>query len=343
MTNSPAQPLRIALDAMGGDYGPSETVAGAVAAVTEGQGRVAVLLVGDPEAVQPELERQGGDKLPIKLIPSDGVILDSESPLQALRAKPKASAVVGVGMVKEGIADAFVTMGSTGAAMAASALLLGMMEGLERPALGGPFIGYAPNTVLVDLGSSIDCRPSQMVDFGALGVAFSRTYLEVSNPRVGILSVGEEEAKGNRQTKEAFALFQASGLNFVGNVEGHDLGADKADVIVCDGFVGNILLKTVEGLGEGLSRYISERLATHVSAEDAAAIGQDVYNLLNRTEYNGGGPLFGIKGNVVVGHGRARAAGIARAVNTCVRLCETGLADKMEEELNSLRSRTAGL
>ena len=153
----------------GGDYGPPETVAGAVAAVTEGRGRVAVLLVGDPEAVQPEIDRQAGGGLPIKLVPSEGVILDSESPLQALRAKPKASAVVGVGMVKEGIADAFVTMGSTGATMAASALLLGMMEGLERPALGGPIIGYAPNTVFMELGSSIDCRPSQLVDFAALG------------------------------------------------------------------------------------------------------------------------------------------------------------------------------
>ncbi len=341
MTNSPAQPLRIALDAMGGDYGPPETVAAAVAAVTEGRGRVAVLLVGDPEAVQPELERQAGQGLPIKLIPSEGVILDSESPMQALRAKPKASALVGVGMVKEGIADAFVTMGSTGATMAASALLLGMMEGLERPALGGPIIGYAPNTVLIELGSSIDCRPSQLVDFAALGVAFSRTYLEVAEPRVGILSVGEEESKGNRQTREAFALFQASGLNFVGNVEGHDLGAGKADVVVCDGFVGNILLKTIEGLGDGLSKYITERLSGHVSGEDAAAIGRDLYDLLNRTEYNGGGPLFGIKGNVVVGHGRSSAAGIARAVNTAARLCETGLNGKMEEELNALRSRTA--
>lgn len=342
MTNSPGQPLRIALDAMGGDYGPQETVAAAIAAVSEGRGRVAVLLVGDADAVQPEIERLGGGGLPIKLVPSEGVILDSESPLQALRAKPKASAVVGVGMVKEGMADAFVTMGSTGAAMAASALLLGMMEGLERPALGGPILGYAPTTVFMELGSSIDCRPSQLVDFAALGVAFSRTYLEVADPRVGILSVGTEEGKGNRQSKEAFPLFQASGLNFVGNLEGHDLGGDKADVIVCDGFVGNILLKTVEGLGVDISRYVKDRLASHLSEADATAISQDVYDLLNRTEYNGGGPLFGVKGNVIVGHGRAKSHGIARAVNTAVRVCETGLAAKMEEELNTLRARTAG-
>ncbi len=341
MTNSHTQPFRIALDAMGGDYGPKETVAGAVAAVTEAKGRVAVLIVGDPAEVQPELDRHGGDRLPIKLVPSEGVILDGESPMQALRAKPKASCIVGVGMVKEGIADAFVTMGSTGATMAASALLLGMMEGIERPALGGPFIGLAPRTVIMELGSSIDCRPSQLLDFAALGVAFSRTYLEVSDPRVGILSVGAEEGKGNRQSRDAYPLFQDSGLNFVGNVEGHDLGEDKADVVVCDGFVGNILLKTIEGLGDGLSRYMAERLKGHVAQDEADAISRDLYDLLNRTEYNGGGPLFGIKGNVVVGHGRANAAGIARAVNTAARLCEIDLVAKMEEELNSLRARTA--
>ena len=342
MTNSHAQPLRIALDAMGGDYGPQETVAGAVAAVTEGKGRVAVLLVGDAEAVQPELERQNVQGLPIKFIPSEGVILDSESPMQAFRAKPKASAIVGVGMIKEGYADAFVTMGSTGAAMAASALLLGMMEGIERPALGGPIIGLAPKTVFIEIGSSIDCRPSQLLDFAALGVAFSRTYLEVSDPRVGILSVGAEEGKGNRQTKEAFPLFQASGLNFVGNVEGHDLCGDRVDVIVCDGFVGNILLKAFESLGEGLSRYVTERLASLVSEADAAAVGRDVYNMLNRIEYTGGGPLFGVRGNVIVGHGRASSTGISQAVITAARLSETNLAGQMEEELTALRARIAG-
>ena len=327
---------------MGGDYGPRETVAGAIAAATEGKGRVAVLLVGDAEAVQPEMERQNVQGLPIKFIPSEGVILDSESPLQALRTKPKASAVVGVGMVKEGHADSFVTMGSTGAAMAAGALLLGMMEGIERPALGGPLIGLAPKTVIIELGSSIDCRPSQLVDFAALGVAFSRTYLEVPDPRVALLSVGEEESKGNRQTKDAFPLFQASGLNFVGNVEGHDLCADKADIVVCDGFVGNILLKTIEGLGESLARYMTERLKGHMPEADAGAIGKELYGLLNRTESNGGGPLFGIKGNVIVGHGRTSAVGISQAVSTAARIYETNLVGQMEKELTLLRSRIEG-
>ena len=341
MTNSSVQLLRVAVDAMGGDFGPPETVAGVAAAVAAGAGRLAVLLVGDPDAIQPELERHNAEALPIKVIPSEGVILDSESPLQALRAKPKASTVVGVGLVKEGYADAFVTMGSTGATMAASALLLGMMEGIERPALGGPFNGLAPKTVFMELGSSIDCRPSQLVDFAALGVAFSRTYLEVPDPRVGLLSVGTEEGKGNKQTKDAFPLLQSSGLNFVGNVEGHDLCADRADVIVCDGFVGNILLKTVEGLGDGLARYLGERLASHVSEADAGAVSRNIYDLLNQTEYSGGGPLFGVKGTIVVGHGRARAVGIAKAIGTAIRVCETGLLSQMEEELSLLRARTA--
>jgi len=337
MTSAPTQLLRVALDAMGGDYGPQETVAGAVMAVAAGG--LQVLLVGDPAAIQPEIDRHAAGDLPLKIIPSEGVIADGESPLQALRAKPKASAIVGVGLVKEGLADTFVTMGSTGAAMAASALLLGLMEGIERPALGGPMYGLAPKTVLLELGSSIDCRPSQLLDFAALGVAFSRAYLEVPNPRVALLSVGSEESKGNKQTREAFALFQQSSLNFIGNVEGHDLAVETADVIVCDGFVGNILLKTLEGLGDTLSAYMKTRLSALLPEADATAVSRDVYDLLNRTEHTGGGPLFGVKGNIIVGHGRARASGIAGAINTAKRLSEISLIAKMEEELASLRSR----
>ena len=339
MTSASTQSFRVSLDAMGGDFGPPETVAGAVAAVSAGG--VHVLLVGDPDAIQPEIERHSAQNLPLTIVPSEDVIRDGESPLQALRAKPKASVIIGVGLVKQGLADAFVTMGSTGAAMAASAFGLGMMPGIERPGLGGPMYGLAPHTVLIELGSSIDCRPAQLINFAALGVAFAKTYLEIPNPRVALLSVGSEETKGNKQTKEAFPVFQQSGLNFVGNVEGHDLAVNTADVVVCDGFVGNILLKTLEGLGDTLAAYMKERLSGLLPEADAAAVSQDVYDLLNRTEHTGGGPLFGIKGNVVVGHGRAHASGIAGAIATAKRLGELSLTAKMEEELAAIRASVA--
>jgi glycerol-3-phosphate acyltransferase PlsX len=181
MTSASTPPFRVALDAMGGDFGPPETVAGAVIAVAAGG--LHVLLVGDPAEIQAEIDRQSAQNLPLTIVASEDVIRDGESPLQALRAKPKASAIVGVGLVKQELADAFVTMGSTGAAMAASAFGLGMMPGIERPGLGGPMYGLAPKTVLIEMGSSIDCRPSQLINFAALGVAFARTYLEVPNPR----------------------------------------------------------------------------------------------------------------------------------------------------------------
>ena len=339
MTSASTSPFRVSLDAMGGDFGPSETVAAAVAAVAEGD--LHVLLVGDPSEIEAEIESHSAQNLPLTIVPSEDVIRDGESPLQALRAKPKASAIIGVGLVKDGLADAFITMGSTGAAMAASAFGLGMMPGIERPGLGGPMYGLAPKTTLIELGSSIDCNPTKLLNFAALGVAFARTYLEVVNPRVALLSVGSEDTKGNKQTKEAFPVFQQSGLNFIGNVEGNDLAVNTADVIVCDGFVGNILLKTLEGLGVTLAAYMKERLSGLVSEADAEAVGQDVYDILNRTEHTGGGPLFGIKGNVIVGHGRARASGIAGAIATAKRLGELSLTSKMEEELATIRASVA--
>lgn len=339
MASASTQPFRVSLDAMGGDFGPSETVLGAINAVAAGG--IEVFLVGDPAEIQAEIDKHSAKDLPLKIVESEDVIRDGESPLQALRAKPKASAVVGVGLVKEGLADAFVSMGSTGAAMAASAFGLGMMEGIERPGLGGPMYGLAPNTVLIELGSSIDCNPTKLINFAALGVAFARTYLGVETPRVGLLSVGSEDTKGNKQTKEAFPVFQQSGLNFIGNVEGHDLAVNTADVIVCDGFIGNILLKAFEGIGDTLAAYMKQRLSRLLSEADASAVSQDVYDLLNRTEHTGGGPLFGIKGNVIVGHGRAHASGIAGAIATAKRLDELSLTAKMQEELATIRASVA--
>ena len=326
--------VRIAVDAMGGDFAPEETVKGAISAAA--QGGVQILLAGDPEAIQTELARNQAGNLPIVPVPSQGVIEEGEPPIQALRQKPRASVVVAAGLVKEGKADALVSMGSTGATMAASAFALGLMDGIERPALGGPIIGLAPNTVILDVGSNLDCRPSQLLRFGALGAAFARTYLGTANPRVALLSVGAEEGKGNRQVKEAFEVFQASGLNFVGNVEGNDLAAGRADVVVCDGFVGNVVMKLAEGLGEALAGHLKTRLAELLPSEETEKVGQEVFDLLNRAERAGGGPLFGVKGIAVVGHGRAQASAVARAIQTARHAIEVNLLQSMEEELTRL-------
>ena len=179
----------------------------------------------------------------------------------ALRQNPRASIIVATRRaVKAGQADACVTMGSTGAAMAASSFLLGMAKGVERPALGGPIVGVAPNTCIIDLGANVDSRPRQMLSFGAIGDVFARAFFGSENPRIALLSVGDEAGKGNRQVRETTELFEASGLNFIGNIEANDVPKGNAEVVVCDGFVGNIVLKLVEGLGRELSDHLRARL-----------------------------------------------------------------------------------
>jgi glycerol-3-phosphate acyltransferase PlsX len=320
----------IAIDAMGGDYGPSETVRGAVQAVRAGN--VTVLLVGDEAEVHQALVAQGAAGLPIKVIPSEGTIVEGEHPARALRSKPKSSIAVSVGLVKQGVADAFVSMGSTGASMAAAVFMLGKFPGLDRPTLGGPFIGLAPTTTIIDLGANVDCKPAQLLNFGALGASFQRFYLGFNDVRVGLLSVGSEEGKGNRQVQEAFDLFKASGLNFVGNVEGHEVFQDKADVIVCDGFVGNVLLKFTEGLAEAAARYLAGALGVDSPAVKA------ISGLTEAAE-RGGGPLFGIDGLAVVGHGRTKGEGIAASVALAKHCLEIDLVKHMREDLAAVQER----
>ena len=326
--------VKVAVDAMGGDLAPGEIVSGAVEAAA--QGGLAVLLVGDPEPVQQELARHRIEGLPIVVVPSEGVVREGESPVQVMREKPRASILVATGLVKGGKADAVVSMGSTGATMAASAFLLGMMEGIERPALGGPIIGLAPNTVILDLGSNLDCRPSQLLSFATLGSTFARVYLGVAEPRVALLSVGAEEGKGNRQSKETYELLKASRLNFVGNVEGSDLPRGTADVVVCDGFVGNVVMKLTESLGAALSALVARRLEGLLDANKVDSLSQDVYRLLNGAEQSGGGPLFGVRGISIVGHGGAKAAAVAQAIATARHAVESDLLGKMEADLAQL-------
>lgn len=334
-TRSSKGTVTVALDAMGGDHGPQEIVAGAVAAVREGD--VRVILVGDQEALERELARLEPGDLPVSVAPSEGVILETDHPIQAMREKPRASVIEATKLVQSGQADAMVTMGSTGAAMAAATMVLGLLEGLDRPALGGPILMPLSPTSLIDLGSNVDCRPGQMLGFAAIGVAFARKIQGIQEPRVALLSVGSEEGKGNRQVREAYPIFKESGLNFVGNVEGLDLFLDKADVVVCDGFVGNVLLKFAEGMGSAIGRWLPEALKAHLPSGVAGSLGSLLEGVTDLTEV-GGAPLFGVKGIVVIGHGRARAAGVAGAIRMARRVWEADLVEAMQSELSSLRS-----
>ena len=334
--SQPDTPIRVAVDAMGGDYAPHETVKGAVAALKKGN--IELTLVGDTEAVEAELASYELEGNQVRVVPSVGKIGDDEHPMHAFRQKPDASVIVGTKLVKSGQADVLVSLGSTGASMATAALVLGMMDGLERPCIGGPFLGLAPRTVLMDLGSNVDCRPSQLVNFAAMGAVFAHRFLGTENPRVALLSVGSERSKGNRQVQESYQLLEKSHLNFVGNVEGMDFFNDRADVIVCDGFVGNILIKFTEGMGTALGGYLSKRLAPYMSEEQMTGVFRELWQTTNLPRVMGG-PLFGVNGAVIVGHGSSKAEGVAGAVGTAVRYVQMGLLESMREELREI-SRT---
>lgn len=345
------RPVRVAVDSMGGDFAPAETVKGAVQALrglnfpppgAASEGLAELLLVGDPGPVQAELAKHDLAGLPLTVIPSEGKILDDEHPLPALRRKPKSSVMVATQLVQQGQADVMVSMGSTGASMACSVLSLGLMDGLERPCLGGPFLGLAPDTVLVDIGSNLDCRPGLLLSFAVLGAAFAQTYMGIPNPRIGLLSVGAEAAKGNRQVQESYQLFQDSHLNFVGNVEGMDFFTNKADVIICDGFVGNILVKFTEGMGGALADFVRRRLPDSVPPEVTDDLATALWETTNRPRTVGGGPLFGVNAPVILGHGSCRANGVAGAVRTAVRYVKVGLLDIMRQELAAINHAGAG-
>ena len=333
-------PVRIAVDAMGGDHAPEEIVKGAVEFARTGEAQV--LLVGDPEQVEAELAKHDAAGMPIVVIPSEGVIREGDAPALALRQNPRASILVSTGLVKNGQADASVTMGSTGGAMAAAAVILGLAKGIERPALGGPVIGMAPRTVIVDLGTNLDCRPQQLVSFAVIGDVFARHFWNIESPRIALLSVGAESGKGNRQVRETAELLEKSGLNFVGNIEAHDLLTNSVEVAVCDGFVGNIVMKLTEGIGRATAELVRSRLNGKLADEEIDKVADEIFELSNQVETRGGAPLFGVNGVSVVGHGAARAGAVKRAIEMAKLAVDTGFVSQMYQDLEAVHARLEG-
>lgn len=300
---------RIALDAMGGDHAPRETVAGAVEASTRG---IDVVLVGARETLQSELAQHESD-LPI--VDASDVIGMGDDPARALREKPEASISVAARLVSEGLADGFVSAGSTGAAMAAAAIKVGRIKGLSRPAIATIFPTPETPTLVLDAGANTEVSPEQLAQFGVMGSVAARVLLGVSEPRVALLSIGEEKGKGRALEKEAYDLLEAAPIQFVGNVEGTDIATDKADVIVTDGFTGNVFLKTTEGVATLVAGYIVEALGDlpgDIRDKALPAVAK-VKALLDHETY-GGAQLLGVKAAVVICHGSASRVAIANAL-----------------------------
>ena len=334
MTGTTKKITSIALDAMGGDHGPKVMIPAALKAIKKGD--VAISLVGDQKALQAELDKY--PKPPgylINIVPSVGIVQEDESPALAYRTKPKASVFVAAGIVKMGKADGFVSMGSTGASIAAATVVYGTLNGIDRGALGGPVVGYAPNTVIIDLGTNVDTKASLLVDFAALGNVMSKLIYKNDNPRIALLSVGSEEGKGNSLVKETTELFNAVDLNFIGNIEPNDLPKGKAEVVICDGFVGNVILKLTEGLGSAIVDHIQKTLG---DTKTSKKLSQEIFEKLNILEAFGGGPLLGVKGLAIVGHGSSNVNAVANAIGTAKYVIKTGLIEAQQAELDRIRS-----
>lgn len=300
---------RVALDAMGGDHAPDEVIAGGITAAEAGHD---VILVGDQSIISDRLSALGAE-LPV--VAAGAVIEMSDDPARAIREKPDSSIAVAARLVKSGDADALVSAGSTGATLAAAAVILRRAKGVLRPVIASIFPTPGSHTVVLDSGANPDCKPEHLVQFGIMGALVAELYLEVPHPRVGLLNIGEEEGKGRELEKGAFALLNETDLNFVGNVEGSDLASDRADVFVTDGFTGNVLLKTTEGAVQFIVEYLQAALIK-LPPDDLALVApvmSEVRQRLDHEEY-GGGHLLGTNGVVVIAHGSSSRVAIANAV-----------------------------
>ncbi|MFP3915923.1 MAG: phosphate acyltransferase PlsX [Actinomycetota bacterium] len=318
----------IALDAMGGDHAPSQPVAGAVAAAESG---VEVVLVGDEEVIKQALEDHE-QSLPIVHAPD--VIGMADDPTRALREKPEASVSVAARMVRTGEAQGFVSAGSTGAAMAAAAVLIGRVSGVKRPAAASIWPTPPSPTVVLDSGANLDVKPAHILQFGIMGTVAAEVFLGVDRPRVGLLSNGEEEGKGRDLERAAHRLLSESDLEFVGNVEGRDVGTDRADVIVTDGFTGNIFLKAVEGTARMVAALIADALS-EVEAGSTEEVGAALSRVRNRLdpETYGGAHLLGVEGVVVIGHGSSTAASISNALEMAKDGADANLVRRLEDRI----------
>jgi glycerol-3-phosphate acyltransferase PlsX len=322
---------RVVVDAMGGDHAPGEIVRGAIDAAAEG---VDVVLVGDRSQITPVLDRFDAD-LPV--VHAGEVIEMHEDPARAVREKKDASIMVAARLVKEGEAEAVISAGSTGAALAAAAFVIGRLKGVSRPAIASVF---PTREVVLDVGANLDVRPLNLAQFGVMGSAVAKVFLDVEEPKVGLLNIGEEAGKGRDLEKEAHTLLaQSEGINFVGNVEGRDLGRGSADVFVTDGFTGNVLLKTGEGTSRAMFRFLLEAMQAEKYQAALAELMPAFMELRQMIdpESIGGAYLVGTRGVVVIAHGASSHRAIANAVVMAAEGAEHGLVDLIADGIGRVR------
>jgi len=329
--------ITIALDAMGGDHSPRAEVEGAVLAARELD--VRILLTGQEPVLIQELQRHRVRNLPLEIVQATEVITMSDSPSHAFRKKRDSSVHVAARLVKAGKADAMVSAGNTGAVMATALFTLGTLPSVSRPALAAPFpTSRGGVAVILDVGANVDSKAANLEQFAVMGEIYYRAIFGTRRPRVGLLSIGEEELKGNDLTREAHLLLKQRSLNFIGNVEGREVFAGDVDVIVCDGFVGNVALKISEGVAQHIAAMLKKSLQSTLSSQMGYVLARNAFKEFRKkidyTEY-GGAPLLGVRGIAIIGHGHSNANAIKNAIRVAAGLCRARIDEKIEQELSA--------
>ncbi len=328
----------IALDAMGGDHAPRAEVEGAVLAARELD--VRIVLVGIENQIRAELNHQKARRLPIEVVNATEVITMTDSPSQAFRRKKDSSLHVAARLVRDGKCDALVSAGNTGAVMTVARFVLGTLPSVDRPALAAAFPNMKEKvSVILDVGANVDSKPAQIEQFAVMGEIYYRVIWNVKRPRVALLSIGEEEMKGNELTREAFNRLKQKQLNFVGNVEGRDVFRGNVDVIVCDGFIGNIALKISEGLVEHIGGMLKRAIKSSLTSQLGYALSKRAFDdFRKRTDYSeyGGAPLLGVRGITIIGHGRSNPNAVKNAIRVAAELCRARINEKIEQELSAI-------
>ncbi len=328
--------IKIALDAMGGDNAPSEIVKGAILALEKFN--IKLILVGQNDKINEELKKYSYDKNRIEIINASEIIENDEVPTVAIKQKKDSSMVVGLNLVKKGDAQAFISAGCTGALLTGATIIVGRLKGIERPALATLIPTKVGFSLIIDCGANVDSKPNYLVQFAQMGSIYVENILNKKSPKVGLVNIGEEKEKGNTLVKEAYSLLENAKVNFIGNVEARDIPMGKADVIVCDAFVGNVILKYTEGFAKVLFGIIKNEITQgFVSKIGALLIKPSLKRMKKKLDYTeyGGAPLLGLKGIVIKTHGSADANAIKNTIKQCVNLIETKVIEKTSEKVSN--------
>ncbi len=328
--------ITIAVDAMGGDNAPFEIVKGCVSASNEHK-NIKIILVGRQNDVQAELDKYVYDKSKIEIVNADQVIATDEVPTAAIKNKKNSSMVVGLNLIKSGDASAFISAGNTGALLTGAVTIVKRIKGVERPALGTLMpMENGKSSLLIDAGANVDAKATFLVQFAKMGSVYMENVMGIKNPKVALINIGAEKEKGNSLTKETYELLENADINFVGNIEARDLFLGKVDVMVCDAFVGNVVLKFAEGFSKSLMRIIKKELLSSVLSKIGALLSAGAFKRLKKhLDYSevGGAPFIGLSGLVVKAHGSSNEKDVVGAINQCIKFIENDIINKIQEKI----------